>query len=37
MEQHPAGTSLREIRAWVDKKYGAIGPSTNTPFPPEGI
>ncbi len=28
------GKSLREIRASVDEKFGAIGPGTNTPLPP---
>jgi hypothetical protein len=28
------GRSLRDIRAYIDGKYGAIGPGTDTPLPP---
>ena len=28
------GKSLRDIRAFIDDKYGATGPGTNTPLPP---
>ena len=28
------GRSLGEIRAYIDQEYGAIGPGTDTPFPP---
>jgi hypothetical protein len=28
------GRSLAEIRAYIDQEYGAIGPGTDTPFPP---
>ncbi len=28
------GRSLREIRSYIDDKFGDIGPGTNTPMPP---
>lgn len=28
------GRSLKDIRAYIDGKYGAIGPGTDTPLPP---
>jgi hypothetical protein len=28
------GKSLRDIREYIDGKYGKYGPSTPTPFPP---
>jgi hypothetical protein len=28
------GKALREIRAYIDKKYGHFGPGTPTPQPP---
>lgn len=28
------GKSLTEIRKYIDSKYGNLGPSTNTPYPP---
>ena len=28
------GRSLKSIRAYIDGKYGAIGPGTDTPLPP---
>lgn len=32
------GTRLTDIRAAIDRKYGAsYGPSTPTPLPPEGL
>lgn len=37
MTLRPEGKSMREIRAYVDRTYGDIGPATNTPYPPEGI
>jgi hypothetical protein len=37
MTMHPEGKSLREIRAYVDETWGDVGPSTNTPYPPEGL
>jgi hypothetical protein len=37
MTQRPEGKTLREIRDFVDVTYGAIGPATNTPYPPEGL
>jgi len=37
MKQRPEGKSLLEIRQYVDKTFGSVGPSTKTPMPPEGI
>jgi hypothetical protein len=37
MTQHPEGKTLREIRAYVDDKWGDVGPATDTPLPPEGV
>ncbi len=37
MTMRPEGTSLLEIRRYVDETYGDTGPSTNTPLPPEGL
>jgi len=34
MRMRPEGTSLLEIRRWVDDTYGDTGPSTDTPLPP---
>jgi hypothetical protein len=28
------GRSLKEIRAYTDGKFGAVGPGTDTPLPP---
>jgi hypothetical protein len=37
MTQRPESKSLREIRDYVDATYGDVGPSTNTPYPPDGL
>ena len=28
------GKSLREVRSYVEAKYGKLGPPTDTPLPP---
>jgi len=34
MHLRAQGKSLKEIRAYIDEKYGEYGPSTPTPSPP---
>lgn len=34
MSMTQEGRSLRDIRSFIDGKYGAIGPGTDTPLPP---
>jgi hypothetical protein len=31
------GKSLRETRRYIEEAWGDVGPSTDTPWPPEGI
>jgi hypothetical protein len=37
MTQRPEGKTLAEIRQYVDDTYSDVGPSTDTPFPPDGV
>jgi hypothetical protein len=34
MKLHAEGKPLREIRSFIDEKWGKAGPATPTPLPP---